>query len=111
MTAVIAIVAALSLNAVAKKGEQMTGVVNINSATVEELVLIPGIGQSKAGAIVEYRQTAKFNSTEDLMKVKGIGEKLFANIRPYVTVNGPTTAKMVKDNSIRLEAPTDGEEG
>jgi len=100
----------LSINAGAKKGEHLMGTVNINTASQEELVMIPGIGPAKAAAIVEYRQTAKFNSTEDIVKVKGIGEKLYQSIRPYITVDGPTTAKMAKDASVDLASPAEGEE-
>ncbi len=59
--------------------------VNINTASVEQLMEVPGIGHSKAQAIVEYRAGSPFNSTAELMNVKGIGEKLLAKIMPYVT--------------------------
>ena len=62
--------------------------VNINTASVEELSTVPGIGQGKAKAIVEYRAGQKFTSTEDLMNVKGIGGKLYAKLAPYVTISG-----------------------
>lgn len=101
----------LGIKVEAKKGEHLTGTVNINTASQEELVMIPGIGPAKAAAIVEYRKTAKFNSTEDIIKVKGIGEKLYQSISPYITVDGPTTAKVVKDVSVDLDSPTAGEKG
>lgn len=109
--AIIAIIIGLSIKAEAKKGSHLTGTVNINNASAEDLTLIPGIGPSKAAAIVSYRETEKFNSVEDLIKVKGIGEKLLSNIQPYVTVDGPTTAKMVEDESLELDTPTAGEQG
>lgn len=62
--------------------------VDINKASVEELMSVPGLGPAKAQAIVAYRQTAPFATTEDLVNVKGIGEKLFARISPFVTVSG-----------------------
>lgn len=59
--------------------------VNINSADIKELTFIPGIGESLAGRIVEYRKTAGyFNSPEDLLNVKGIGEKNLEKMRPYL---------------------------
>lgn len=62
--------------------------VELNSATVEQLSTIPGLGASKAKAIVDYRTATPFGSAEDLVNVKGIGDKLFAKIAPFVTVSG-----------------------
>lgn len=62
--------------------------VNINAASVAELMEVPGIGQAKAQAIVTYRQSKPFESTEELINVKGIGDRLLAKISPYVTVSG-----------------------
>jgi len=69
------------------------GVVNITSASAEELTRLPGIGEKKAGAIVEHRRTHPLKRLEDLTKVKGIGRKTVARLRPYLTLNGPTTLK------------------
>ena len=60
--------------------------VDINAASVAELATLPGIGESKAKAIVEYRAAEPFQSIEDLKKVKGIGEKTFEALRPSLTV-------------------------
>jgi competence protein ComEA len=60
----------------------------LNSATLEQLDLLPGIGPSKAAAILEYRQrVGKFTSVEDLLNVKGIGKKTLENIRHLVRVD------------------------
>lgn len=106
--AVLTLMLGLANIAHAKKGSHLSGVVNVNTASAEELALIPGIGESKANAIAEYRSTEKFASTEDLMKVKGIGQKLFDKIQEYVTVDGPTTAQMIKD--VSLDTPTAGDQ-
>ena len=64
--------------------------VNINTATIEELVALPGVGPTLAGRIVEYREKAgQFNSVEELLNVKGIGEKNFEKIADYLTVGEP----------------------
>jgi competence protein ComEA len=68
-------------------------VVNLNTATAKELSYLPGVGQSKAEAIIKYRSNRQFKKVEDLMRVKGIGRKTFKKIRAYLTVDGPTTAK------------------
>ena len=61
--------------------------VNINSATAEELKALPGIGPSKAAAIVAYReQNGSFKSVDDLKNVKGIGEGILAKLREEATV-------------------------
>jgi competence protein ComEA len=65
--------------------------ININTATVSELTHLPGIGTSKAQAIVKYREKHVFKKVEDIMKVKGIGRKSFKKLHPYLAVKGTTT--------------------
>ncbi|WP_416197717.1 MAG: Competence protein ComEA [Sporanaerobacter sp.] len=60
--------------------------ININTCTKEELMNLPGIGEVLATRIVEYRQSTKFNSIEDIMNVSGIGNKKFENIKDLITV-------------------------
>jgi comEA protein len=61
--------------------------VNLNSASVAQLQTLPGIGASAAQRIVEYRQkNGTFKKIEELMNVKGIGEKSFLKLKPLVTV-------------------------
>lgn len=60
--------------------------ININTATLEELDALPGIGPSKAQAIIDYRQKyGKFTRKEDLMGVSGIGEKTYAELKDLIT--------------------------
>jgi competence protein ComEA len=60
---------------------------NLNTATKDELVSLPGIGPAKAQAIVDYRnQNGPFRSIDEIRKVKGIGEKLFNQIKPELNV-------------------------
>ena len=63
--------------------------VNINTATATELSYLPRLGPKVAARIVEHRKEKPFARPEDLMEVKGIGEKLFATLKPYVAVSGP----------------------
>lgn len=61
--------------------------INLNTATVEDLQRIDGIGESKAKNIVAYREAnGNFTSVEELMNIDGIGDKLFEKISPYLTV-------------------------
>jgi len=63
------------------------GLVNINTATAEQLSSLPGIGMSKANMIVSYRQEhGMFTSIEDIMNVQGIKEGSFARIKDYIKV-------------------------
>jgi competence protein ComEA len=66
---------------------QPTAKVNINTASVEQLTTLPGVGPTLAARIVEHRQKAgAFRSTQELMTVKGIGEKNLAKIEAWLTV-------------------------
>ncbi len=68
------------------------GVVNLNNASAEQLQMLPGIGPAVAQRIVEHREkVGAFKQTEDLMLVRGIGEKSFEKLRPYVATAGATT--------------------
>ena len=61
--------------------------ININLATLEELMTLTGIGETKAKAIIEYRTTnGNFTKTEDIMNVKGIGESTYNKIKNLITV-------------------------
>lgn len=60
--------------------------ININTATLEELLTLPGIGESKAKSIIEYREENKFKNIEELKNVNGIGESLFEQIKNKITI-------------------------
>lgn len=66
--------------------ETSTSLVNINTASKEELMNVSGIGASKADSIIAYRIKMPFSKIEDIMNVSGIGESLFDKIKKYITV-------------------------
>jgi competence protein ComEA len=64
--------------------------INLNTATVAQLETLPGIGKSTAERILEYRQkNGGFKRIEDLMNVRGIGEKSFLKMKALITVTAP----------------------
>lgn len=70
-----------------KENNQTSEKININTATQEELTSLSGIGESKAKSIIKYREeNGNFKSIEDIMKVSGISENLFAKIKKNITV-------------------------
>jgi competence protein ComEA len=80
--------------------------INLNTATRDELVALPGIGPAKAQAILDYRKAhGAFKSVDELKDVKGIGAKRFEKLKPELTVGGPPAAKP----AARADAkPADG---
>jgi len=60
--------------------------IDINTASKEELMTIPGIGESKANSIIEYRKNNSFNSVEDIKNVDGIGDSLYEKIKEYISI-------------------------
>ena len=69
----------------------VSGACNINTADATQLALLPGVGPVRARAIIVHRQKTPFKTADELVKVKGIGRKTFARLRPYVTVSGAST--------------------
>jgi len=66
--------------------------VNINTASADQLKLLPRVGPALAQRIMEFRSAnGPFKAPEELARVKGIGEKKFALLQPHVCITGPTT--------------------
>ena len=91
---VAALAAAVPLTAQAQETPAKAGApqpaVNINTASLDQIEALPGIGPRSAQRIVEYRtKNGGFKKVEDLMKIQGIGERSFLRLRALVTVGSP----------------------
>ena len=68
----------------AKKEKITSGTININTASMQDLMRLPGVGESTAEKILEERARQPFKRLEDVMRVKGIGKKKFEAIKPFL---------------------------
>lgn len=89
----------ISMKQVEAKKPQITGKININTATVEQLRLLPRVGPKIAMRILAYRQKNKFKAPNEITKVKGIGLKTFAKMKPYITVGESTQVAVTPKKS------------
>ena len=64
-----------------------SGLININTASADELMLLPGIGQVYAQRIIDYRSSKSFSSIEEITNIDGIGEKTFNKLKDLITIN------------------------
>jgi len=82
----------------------LEGVVNLNTATPDELRLIPGVGPARVRNILAYRRAHPFRTVDELARIKGIGRKTIRRWRLHLAVGGPSTAQRV----VRPDAPEVG---
>lgn len=79
-----------------RSSASLEGQININTATMAELEQLPGVGPAIAERIVNHRKDTPFKQRNQIMRIKGIGEKTFAKIKDYLVVEGDTTLRVVK---------------
>jgi competence protein ComEA len=92
LTTLIATTLTLVLALAAVPAYGASGVVNINDADAGQLALLPRVGPALSERIIEFREeNGEFKSPEDLMLVRGIGEKTFEMMAPFIIVEGKTT--------------------
>jgi competence protein ComEA len=95
MRALVVPILFLALPAFAATKRQLEGVVNVNTASPDELQLLSGIGPAKVRNIIAYRTKHPFRTVEELVRIKGIGRKMFRRLRLHLAVSGPTTAQQI----------------
>jgi competence protein ComEA len=78
-------------SAAVRRMPEVKGVVNINTATEAQLRQLPGVGAKKAERVIEARTKRPFQSTDQIMRVKGFGRLTYRKLKPYLAVNGATT--------------------
>jgi len=72
---------------------KLMGQVNINSASAQQLCLLPGIGPKRAEAIIALRERRPFRRAVQLRRIRGIGRRTMMKLKPYVRVDGETNLK------------------
>ena len=105
------LVAILMLGSIAgwSADDRPDGVVNINTADRTQLQLLPGVGETVADRIIAFRESnGVFESVDELVAVKGIGEKSLDKLRPWLTTKGDTTlatkVRLPRGGSVAGEA-------
>jgi competence protein ComEA len=69
--------------------------IDLNTATVGELMRLPGVGKKRAQAIVAWREKRRFRRPEEVTQVKGVSEGWFARARPHLTASAPAAPRKV----------------
>lgn len=80
------LVAKESLFPTPKKKEEPSGTIDLNNATRDQLMSLPGVGPATADKIIALREEQPFRRPEDIMRIRGIGVKKFEKMRPYIVV-------------------------
>ena len=84
---------------------QPAGVVNVNTASTEQLQLLPRVGPALAGRIIDFREAnGPFRTVDEIVAVKGIGETSLEKLEPYIVTSGATTLA----EKVQLPRSSDG---
>jgi len=75
---------------------RVTGVVNLNTGTPEQLKMLPGVKDKAVAEIIAHRAKHPFTRPEELVKVKGFSKKRYERVKPYIAVHGDSTIRMAE---------------
>jgi competence protein ComEA len=107
LTAMLVLACAAAAVSVAAAGDR-PAVVNINTASAEQLQLLPRVGPALAERIIEYREAnGPFRTADEIVAVKGIGDSAFEKLKPYLVTSGATTLS----EKVRLGRPSSSSGG
>ncbi len=83
---------------------EVEGKININTATEDQIELLPGIGPKLATEVLNYRtNNGNFKTIDDIKKVSGVGDKKFEKIKNFIMIEGDTTIKSTKTGKGKKE--------
>ena len=80
---------------------KVSGVVNLNKASAEELKMLPGVKEKAVASIVAHREKHPFFRVEELVNVKGFSKKRYERIKPFLAVGGDTTIRRLERKAVR----------
>jgi competence protein ComEA len=105
----VAVFVAASFGSIAAADKTLLeGVINLNTASPDELRLIPGVGPSRVRNIMAYRKLHPFRAVDELARIKGIGRKTIRKWRQHLAVSGPSTAQRVVRPALPFVGPPAG---
>ena len=91
------------MNSSSSSNASNSEVININTATKEQLMKISGIGKTKAEAIIEYREKTPFKTIDEIKNIKGIGDKKFDSLKEDLSVDGATDVTGLKSKKSNVQ--------
>lgn len=99
----LALAATLAVPFAAEAAPTIEGQVNLNTASAEQLELLPGIGPAMAKKIVDFRASKPFQDTGQIVRIKGIGPKTYAKLKPFLAVKGDTTLRELPKDEVTFK--------
>ncbi len=99
LLATILVLVPMAAQASKKPLAKVTGVINLNHATPDQLKMLPGVKDKAVAAIVAHRDKQPFTRIEELATVKGFSKKRFEQLKPHLSVKGETTLKVEPSTS------------
>jgi competence protein ComEA len=100
-----AVLLAVQVSPARAETSKLEGVVNLNTATPDELRLLSGVGPARVRNILAYRRAHPFRTIDELARIKGIGRRTVRRLRLHLAVSGPSTAQRVLRPDLPFVGP------